>query len=260
MNLTLLLDNALMRATITSPQQVTALPVTNLHHPHRTVVSRLSGTGPWYWEITLAAGETIGAVALVGLNLPATGTIRFNAWSDGHNGAFMVVDHTITAWPTGVVVEGIQPVPIYILPAISTARYWTITCNDNAADLTYLDCGVIYIGPVWQPTTNYNWGMTLEVEDRTRIAESAGGQAWGDRRTPRHTMRLRPEWLTDPERHQLYTQLMHRGPLAPLVVCARPDSNEGRLETTLYATCPTTTIQSLHSGVSATDLTIRESL
>lgn len=86
--------------------------------------------------------------------------------------------------------DGLTPVAFHILPNDIQARYWRLRIIDTSNVAGYVDIGRMFIGEVWQPKTNYDYGGSTGYEDPSLIETSIGGAEYFDERNPYRVMRF----------------------------------------------------------------------
>jgi len=281
----LLHNNAVDRAVIAASSEVAAMPVVNLQDLQRTVVWRSSVTGSQNIDITLAADEDqVQAFSLVDHNLTLSGTVQIQAWNDALGGLDRVLNTTLQPYQpvygydanlygeglfggydiyiNGLSIADAREVlrPILtsqIAPALS-ARYWRITINDIS--LSYYQAGRIYLGPAWQPATNFSWGAKKSRDSRTRRRESRGGQFYSNPQTNRTLIDFNLDWLTDADRDQLWIINSSLGDYTPLIVVQKPVGGYEQESSTLYGVFDSLTLQQAFLNNAVAPINFLESL
>lgn len=284
-NVMLLHNNAVDRASIVTSSEVSSMPVTNLQDLQRSVVWRSAANGSQTIDITLAANEDqVQAFALVDHNLTLSGTVKIEAWSDAINGAVKVLDTTLQPYQpvygygdqlygaglyggydiyvNGVSIANARDIlrPILmaqISPALSV-RYWRITLNDSSVN--YYQAGRIYLGPAWQPTTNFSWGSAREKEHRTRAKESRGGQTYSNPRPGRTLIDFDFQWLLDAERDQLWIIASVLGDYTPFIIVMKPVGGYEQESSTLYGVFESLPLRQEAENKAAAPAKFKESL
>jgi len=277
-NVLFLWDNAADRGTVSASSEVAAMPATNLQGPQRSDVWRSSGASPQQIDITLDANELspIGAIALVDCNISPAGTVKAQGWADGF-GVGDTVSVEIEPWDVmygygvgGYGVGGYGGVadtktqmllrPIFFVPLGDwyDYRYWRITLTDTS--LTYLQAARVYVGSIWQPSVNMNYGWKLGREPGSRFITSRGGQKYGNPRPGANYLDLSLDWLSDSDRDDLWLQYLALEDHSPFIVCAKPDGVIQRITTAMYATFDPVELTHTNYQTAATRLRIMEAL
>lgn len=87
----------------------------------------------------------------------------------------------------------------HLTGAIYKARYWRIQFSDTDNPDTYVEVARLWMGPLWQPIRNYEFGASLAWEPRSVSEYSLGGVLYTDTRNPARVMRLRLPMLSQAE-------------------------------------------------------------
>lgn len=64
--------------------------------------------------------------------------------------------------------------------ASKIARYWWVGITDTGNPAGYVSIGRVFLGPVWQPSRNFNWGVTESLEGTRAASESANNSEFID--------------------------------------------------------------------------------
>lgn len=231
------------------------MPVENLVSKNRDLVWRSVA------ELTPGVSETIAVTlddpeaypvsvfAFVDLFMSPTGTVRIQSWVDAVSGAVPGVDITYDAFSAfnGYGVDGFgqggygggsvqdtidvtKPVALMVLPAFREEKYWLITFTDP--ETTYVQASHMHVGAHWQPDRNISKGFSREVEDRTELIQSVGGQEYGDDRDERIWMQGAIRHLDQQDADYLYSKFLRLKKRVPFIVCAKFNDTIEQLYTT----------------------------
>lgn len=153
----------------------------------RYLAQKASAGAGAYLDIDLGSAKSIGVVALCAKSMNS-GTVTVTAGAT--QGATTYSSGTLTVY------SGVD-FAYTLTPA--TYRHWRITVSASGT------VGRIFIGPRYLPAANIDWNASLQVESRTQISESLGGQEYFDARANRRVWRARFSWLTNSEAYQWLT-------------------------------------------------------
>lgn len=175
-------------ATMTASSEVSGLPVANLQDMQPAKKWRSTGVATEYILVTFASAVAANAVALVGHNLSASGTIRIRgAVVQANLTSSPTVDTTaVSAWP-GTGKPSIASWPhftaLYRWTNATACRYWRIDIADAAPATTYFEAGRLVLGAYWQPTINFDLGGTpLGLDPEDVQIKTPYGRTFTDRR------------------------------------------------------------------------------
>lgn len=139
-----------------------------------------------YLDINLGSAKSIGLVAICSdtvtsgtMTITAGATQGATTYSSGALSVYDGVDDAFTFTPVSY-------------------QWWRITLSAGGT------VGRVFIGPRFKPTYTIDWSPSIQIESRTQIAESLGGQEYFDARTSRRVWRGHFSWLTDAEAYAWY--------------------------------------------------------
>lgn len=141
-----------------------ALPLANLTDPQPRIRTRWSPASASIW-VDLGASQTVSALALIGTNLTATSTVR---WQIGDDAGFGTSDYdTGTLYALTNAAAGGNVVLVHATTA--SGRYMQIDIAD--AVLGFIDVGRLVAGPLWRTTYAWSYGagegrLMLDRRDR----------------------------------------------------------------------------------------------
>ena len=257
-NIAFLFDNAADSATLVASSESGQMPASNLLLPERWKVWR-SAASEVYATLDFTLPPTLStAVAAVGLydhNITPAGSIQVQAWTDAINGSNEVVNETIIPWanwhgyggagygaggyggaPDEIVRSLFAPLSVVILSNYhdpATVPYWRLTVSD--ASLSYLQAARPYIGHVWQPSVNFDWGNQLEFIDRNKPLDAFGGQEYVNPVDEARAFNFDLSWLPPDERDTLIVQRKWHGSHKPFFVIPRHVDDSDQIIYSMYA-------------------------
>ncbi len=221
-NAAILWRNLADAGTLTASAEEPAMPVTLLLDPHIGRHWRAVAASAWV-VVDLGSVQSVDTIALFGLNLTASGTVRARLSASDPSGVTGIVHDS--DWPSasGTVLIGGTAAPgatveltvdatdaddqtfgsavlaswVYPLPAPVSARYVRIDLAD--ASLGWIEAGRIVIGLRTQFGINFDYGWSRARVDRSRQSESRGGQRHIDRDNSYRTITLTFSALTEAE-------------------------------------------------------------
>lgn len=232
-----------------------ALPVTNLINPQRTKVWR-STSNTAYVDFVLNNANGADYLALVDLNLTTAGMIRVRAWNDAINGTQLTLDmyyDPLVFTPTseldvdygmgdyGLGAYGIStPLSsssrknVNLLPfgQLIQSPYYRVDFMDT--NLTYIQCGVMFLDRARVYTTNLSYGWNITQIDRSVSKESIAGQKYIQPRDTRLKISGKFSSLSEAERTDTIVALTEVGNTKSFLYSVFPETNNKGLTTTLY--------------------------
>lgn len=149
-----------LATAVTTDSEVSTLPAANLLDTSRQVVWRSSVT-TCKLMVDLGSSMSIQLVALAGLNLPTTGTIRLRL-STVSMGAGDVLDTGAGAPDINVLYKTWA----YVAAAAVNARYVQI---DFTTSGSYVEAGRLWIGAAFIPAINYEYNPENTTADMSQI-------------------------------------------------------------------------------------------
>jgi hypothetical protein len=179
-------DDFMAAATLTTDSAVNSLPVQNLQDPVVAKKWRTGAVTSAYILADLGSTKSIGAVALLGHNLSASGTWRVRiSTADATGAAGDAKD--IAASTAGVYPDtraaskrfGQPDGSAYAFFTPVSGRYLRLDLSD--ATLTYIQAGLVMAMNPWEPARGYSFGASWERADGRQVGISRGGQAYINR-------------------------------------------------------------------------------
>lgn len=178
--------------TVTAGGEAAGFPATNVQHPQVSRKWHSSGFGSagqnLIWD--LGTSQTCGVMALMGLNLSSSATIRIRS-SDLSSSvtANLEVD---TGTVSAGVVSGYGNIFKTFTPTAS--RYWRVDLTDATMTATQVHVGRVFLGPYWQPTYGHSYGWSVGWMDPSAPFKSRGGQTYVDARTQFRILSFSLDW------------------------------------------------------------------
>jgi hypothetical protein len=152
--------------------------------------------------IDLGSQQSIDTVALMGVNLSATGTTRLRistADTSGQDGS---------AYNGTSVAGRVDPSYgrlIFPVPSPVTGRYVRVDLAD--ASLSYIEAGRVFVGRRHQFPVNFSFGWNRGWRDRSRRVQSRGGQTYVERDNSYLTLEVSFEWVPKSDRYGFVEEL-----------------------------------------------------
>jgi hypothetical protein len=208
-------------ATLSGGSWLAGAPLTNLQQRFLSRRARSTNDAEASTRVDIdlgTAAQPVRLIAFTAHNLSLEATWRITAGTSA--GASDIYDSgTIQVWPriylpedlpyesenwftgqaTAADTEGYTPPLRHIAPAHYRARYWRIQISDTDNPDTYVELARLWLGPLWQPLRNYDFGSSLVWEPRTVTEQSLGGVLYHDGRAPVRVLRLRLPMLDPSE-------------------------------------------------------------
>jgi hypothetical protein len=196
----------------------TTLPKDNMKSPILGKVARstdatLTNT---QFAVNLTSAHDIRVIALCNHNLSNSALVRINAYGLDSTYTTSTFDSGwVSAWgnvftvgltgfddttpggtlPHGYAFSGVDKDKlwyaghfnwnyIYYLPNNVSSRYWKIEINDTGNADGYVQIGRLFIGGAWEPTYNFDFGVSCGWDSTTSIQYSKGGSPYFDVKKP----------------------------------------------------------------------------
>lgn len=215
-------------ATLTGGSFQPSLPLSNLQLVGLNYPARTTDLAALSCMISVDLGDT-HVVRLVGFmrhNLSTDATYRVLAGDAP--GVWLYDSGYITVWPSvydaldmdfeeddwwlGMLSEEDRlNYPMKLLHNVGSNlnyRYWLFEFVDPTNPAGYLELTRLWMGPVWIPTYNYDWGSPLGWSPRSRSATSLAGARYSERRTPARVFKVNFTGLTDTEGYGRFQDMM----------------------------------------------------
>lgn len=176
-------------ATLSSPNVVSGLPLTNLQNVQPAKKCRWSSATPQYIDIDFGTPVAPNAMAWVGHNLTQAGMVRaqFATTQAGVTAAPAVDTGWVSAWPAAnkpLVRNWPAFTSLTTWSNDSAFRYGRAWMADGGSVLSYIEAGRLMVGRYWQPSINFDLaGTPLGFDPADVQAKTPYGRQFTDRRT-----------------------------------------------------------------------------
>jgi hypothetical protein len=193
-------QNWIDTATLAAGDQATTLPVANLKDRRVQKCWRSGTSTATYFTADFGAAQQIDVIALFGLTLSETDTVRIRlsntALGDGE-----ILDTTALA--SGVL-DGYDQY-VYLPEASLSARYLRIDVDAaSRAAIGNFDLGRAWVGPGWFPAIGYSLGQGVKWnDDSTVIRSPRSGATFVDKTPPYRSRDISFEWLSQDDQNAL---------------------------------------------------------
>lgn len=203
-----------------------SLPLENLQDRFLDHVARSAGLAvtDTTFDVDFGQPRPIRVLALVAHNASPSASVRIIGATDpSFDPAYVKTDTGVQdMWPTifsaGTVEweydsfwygvpsaderEDYPAVYIHVFAAPVVAQYWRVEIDDPANADGHFDLGRLVMSPGWQPDWNMSLGVSLGVEDPTKVTESLGGARFFDTRPKRRVARFSLNHLSTVEAYE----------------------------------------------------------
>lgn len=232
-------------ATLSGGSWAATLPLANLQQPRLSKLARSTSASASHTKFDVDLGATPLTVRLVGLmrhNLTQDATYRITAGASP--GATTVDTGWQAAWPAiyglldrefehpewfsgriSAAEAALYPIKLLVdLGAQVLHRYWRVEISDTSNPDGAVQLGRLWMGPIWQPGINYDWGPAFTWQSRDRAVEARSGARFVETLPGRRVLRLSLHELTDQEAWGRIAELMRAlGTEGELVAIPDPD-------------------------------------
>ena len=206
-NVSLAWPNLIDATVVSGGSWMAGLPLTNVQNRRISKVARSSNALTSSTIINLAQSATpasIGVLALVVHNMSVVAKVRIRG-DDAADFLTPVYDSGwMDVWPAGVIpqelleweddnfwlgtvsqnaIAGYRAPFTHYLPEPSPLRYWRIEIDDTGNSDGWIQVGRVFLGKVWSPEFDMNYGMSLGYSDATASETSLTGEEFFDVRT-----------------------------------------------------------------------------
>lgn len=234
-NCLLAFPNRADEATLSSGSWQASLPLTNLQTRQLGVVARSTSAAltSTKFDVDLTKDRNINAVALINHNLSLKALWRVRGSTVVDFASTLYDSGWVSVWPavyfpddleweddnwwTGQYTEEERDGYTWTITRLPTtsilARYWRVEMDDTTNTAGYVQSGRLFIGPGFQPTVNFSFGLQFGWEAKTDIQEALSGAEYFNRRTPFRTVRFRLDSLTENEAFGRALELSRRAGL-----------------------------------------------
>jgi hypothetical protein len=214
-NITFLWDNLADFSEMTASSTAGNLSTDYLQMPERWKVWRSTQGDQQTLSITLPPNQMVQAIAVVDHNLAQKGSLIIQGHSKTDNVNITVKPHTISGVGSNAILLHILPYPVRI-------QQWQLTFI-NPTD-NYTQCSRIYLGAIWQPKYDIEYGWTLGNINHTKGIESRGGQLYQQPKQCQISLECNFELFPERDRDTLCVKYTEIGDYSPFIVCLNPNA------------------------------------
>ncbi|MGB0919881.1 MAG: hypothetical protein ACPG06_04170 [Alphaproteobacteria bacterium] len=199
-----------------------SLPLVNLQDRFLDHVARALDPADVSFEVDLGQPRTVRVIALVAHNASPSGKVRIVGASDNLFGDVKVDTGIQDIWPTvfspgtveweddsfwfgvpdAMARADYPAVYVHVFDTPVVAQHWRFEIKDEGNADGWFDIGRLVMSPGWQPDWNMSLGLTLGVEDPSRVTESLGGARFFDEKPKRRVARFALNHLTTIEAYE----------------------------------------------------------
>jgi hypothetical protein len=212
-NITFLWDNLADFAEITASSTAGNLSTDYLQTPERWKIWRSGEGDEQSLLLTLPPNSMVQAIAVVDHNLSNEGSITIQGQSKTGKVDLSIKPHTINEGGSNAIIIHVLPYPVRI-------QQWQLIFN-NPTD-SYTQCSRIYLGAIWQPKYDIEYGWTLGNINRSNGIESRGGQLYQQSKQCQISLECNFELLPERDRDTLCMKYTEIGDYSPFIVCVNP--------------------------------------
>jgi len=211
----------------------TTLPLANLQNRTQGIVARSTAatTASTKFRMTFSAARVVRIIALCNHNLSSAATVTIKAYSDSGYTTQVYTSGAVSAWPTSYTAAGKtgwdDPSPsdrayttlekeymnwthIQILSPAQEQQYFQVEINDTGNADGYVQIGRVFIGQAWQPTHNFDFGVSIKHEDTSIIQEAIDGTEYFYRKYPTRVARFGLNHLNEEEAYQSAYEILRK--------------------------------------------------
>lgn len=182
-------------ALLSTDSELDALPASNVQEPH---VSRqwhtVAGVRAAYLLFDMGASVACQLLGLMGTNLTAAATVRLRASNADATATGTLLLDTGTLAATAKEGYGQS----YHDFTNTTARYWRLDIADSSVDEN-LQVGRVFLGPRWAPSSNQEFGWSVQVRDPSMIDRSYGGQKFANAKPQQRVLQFSLSFMNEAE-------------------------------------------------------------
>lgn len=202
-----------LAATLSGGSWSTTLPLANLKDRLLTKLARSTNAlaASTKFDADLGALRNLRLLALLGSNLSAAATVRWQLYTDS---GYTQLVHDTGALPMpwaaldAEVLTNWRPDLWHVLPSTQSGRYLRVTILDTANAAGYVEFGRALAMPAWQPAVNLNWGNPIHYDhSATTIERALGGPRYAARRRGLRVQTVDLAHLSPDEGHQALLEM-----------------------------------------------------
>lgn len=245
-----LIDSA--DATLTYSSEVATLPGDYILDRRRGKAWRTTGISQEWVKLEFAEAQYFNSLGLAGFNLSPTATVTLQAnnsddWSDPPVNEEFEVWEPVIGYDEdlygdhsygGYIADDDAPryaTMTRFLDQSERYLYIRVVFDDPDNPDGYIDMGRVFVGEAYEPYGYHQYGGEIIPVDPSIITKSEGGQAFVDIKNPYSIIKFNLKNLQDKEAYYRFMRIMQDcGRKQNIFICMDPDSEEGRLFTSLY--------------------------
>lgn len=182
-------------ALLTTDSELTTLPASNVQQPHvaqkwHTAAAVKSA----YIVFDMQSSVACQLLGIMGSNLTASATIRLRASDVDPTATGTLLLDTGTLAATAKEGYGQS----YHDFTNTTARYWRLDLAD-ATVADNLQIGRVFMGPRWAPSSNQEFGWSVQVRDPSMVDRSYGGQKYANTKPQQRVLQFSLSFMNEAE-------------------------------------------------------------
>lgn len=182
-------------ALLTTNSELSTLPASNVQQAH--VAQKwhtAAGVKSAYIVFDMGSSVACQLLGILGANLTASATVRLRA---------SVTDPAATgslALDTGSLAATAKTGygQSYHDFTNTTARYWRLDLAD-ATVADNLQIGRVFLGPRWAPSSNQEYGWSVQVRDPSQVDRGYGGQKYANTKPQMRLLQFSLSFMTEAE-------------------------------------------------------------
>ncbi|MCK9621987.1 MAG: hypothetical protein M0R47_15815 [Methylobacter sp.] len=233
-------NNTIDFATLTAyGSWLSSLPIDNIKNRVLGVVARSTNatTASTKFRIDLGASYPVRVLALCNHNMSSSATVKVTAYSDAYTTS-VYTSGFVSAWPDSFEAsrtgwdnpssstrtyvtkekENLSFNHIQIISPGVSQRYFQVEISDTSNADGYVQIGRVFIGPAWTPQYNFDFGVSVSIEDPTEIKTALSGTEYFYVKPPFRVAKFTLNNLADNEAYQSVFEFFRRSGVSQEVV------------------------------------------
>ena len=177
----------------------------------KTARSTTASGGSKTMRFALGGTYPVRLIALVGHNLSSAGQLKLNCGTSA-GGTTLHSGTLVNAWQiTPFAYDGRAFSAWYTLAAAVSCSYVDLVVTDTGNTDGYIDIPRVYLGDIWQPTINAEYGLKRVPTPNDKKVRLRGGSTVPDAQLPSRSVQFAMMGLTAAEADQMYLIQHHLG-------------------------------------------------